>query len=71
MNKSGAHILVVDDEIEIVRALQRSLTAHGYKVFTACSGEEAIKITTSHRPGLLLLDLLLPGMPDRIASTCI
>ena len=41
MNKSGAHILVVDDEIEIVRVLQRSLTAHGYKVFTARSGEEA------------------------------
>ena len=29
MNKSGAHILVVDDEIEIVRALPRTLTAHG------------------------------------------
>ena len=43
MNKSGAHILVVDDEIEIVRVLQRSLTAHGYKVFTARSGEEAFE----------------------------
>jgi two-component system KDP operon response regulator KdpE len=62
MSKSGAHILVVDDEIEIVRALQRSLTAHGYTVFTASSGEEAIKVTSEHRPDLLLLDLLLPGM---------
>jgi two-component system KDP operon response regulator KdpE len=62
MNKSGAHILVVDDEIEIVRALRRSLTAHGYKVFTANSGEEAFEVTSKHRPDLLLLDLLLPGM---------
>ncbi len=62
MNKSGAHILVVDDEIEIVRALQRSLSAHGYKVFTASSGEEAFEVTSKHRPDLLLLDLLLPGM---------
>jgi two-component system KDP operon response regulator KdpE len=62
MNKSGAHILVVDDEIEIVRALRRSLTAHGYKVFTASSGEEAFELTSRHRPDLLLLDLLLPGM---------
>src|SRR2546422_9697034 len=62
MSKSGAHILVVDDEIEIVRALRRSLTAHGYKVFTASSGEEAFEITSRHRPDLLLLDLLLPGM---------
>ena len=62
MNKSGAHILVVDDEIEIVRALRRSLTAHGYKVFTASSGEEAIELMSRHRPDLILLDLLLPGM---------
>jgi two-component system, OmpR family, KDP operon response regulator KdpE len=62
MKKSGAHILVVDDEIEIVRALQRSLSAHGYKVFTASSGEEAFKLMSRHRPDLILLDLLLPGM---------
>src|SRR5260370_16713566 len=62
MNKGGAHILVVDDEIEIVRALRRSLTAYGYKVFTASSGEEAFEIMSRHRPDLLLLDLLLPGI---------
>ena len=60
MSKSGAYILVVDDEI--VRALRRSLTAHGYKVFTASSGEEAFEVKSRHRPDLLLLDLLLPGM---------
>ncbi len=62
MSKNGAHILVVDDEPEIVRALRRSLTAHGYKVFTASSGEEAFEVASRHRPDLLLLDLLLPGM---------
>ena len=62
MNKSGAHILVVDDEVEIVRALRRSLTAHDYKVFSASSGEETFELTSRHRPDLLLLDLLLPGM---------
>src|SRR5258708_20472087 len=62
MSKQGASILVVDDEREILRALQRSLTAHGYKVFTAGSGEEAIEAFARHRPDLLLLDLLLPGI---------
>jgi len=62
MSKQGASILVVDDEREIVRALQRSLTAHGYRVFTARSGEEAIEEVARHRPDLLLLDLLLPGI---------
>jgi two-component system KDP operon response regulator KdpE len=62
MNRQGARILVVDDEIEIVRALTRSLTAHGYKVLTARNGEEAIKITFQQRPDLLLLDMILPDM---------
>jgi len=62
MSKSGARILVVDDEIEILRALQRSLSAHGYEVFTAASGEEALEEVAHHRPDLVLLDLGLPGM---------
>jgi two-component system KDP operon response regulator KdpE len=62
MSKRGASILVVDDEREILRALQRSLTAHGYTVLVARSGEEAIEVLARQHPDLLLLDLLLPGM---------
>lgn len=62
MQKSGARILIVDDEIEIVRALQRSLTAHGFEVYSASSGEEALEEVTRHRPDLILLDLGLPGI---------
>jgi two-component system, OmpR family, KDP operon response regulator KdpE len=62
MSKSGARILVVDDEVEIVRALQRSLLAHGYEVFTAHSGEEALEVWRASRPDVMLLDLGLPGI---------
>jgi two-component system, OmpR family, KDP operon response regulator KdpE len=62
MSKRGAAILVVDDEREVVRALQRSLAAHGYTVLVARSGEEAIETMGKQRPDLLLLDLLLPDM---------
>lgn len=62
MTKSGARILVVDDEVEIVRALQRSLTAHGYEVFAAGSGEEGLEAITHFRPDVMLLDLVLPGI---------
>ena len=62
MSKSGARILVVDDEVEIMRALKRSLTAHGFEVFTASSGEEALEAIGHHRPDLMLLDLGLPGI---------
>ncbi len=62
MSKGGARVLVVDDEIEIVRALERSLAAHGFEVFTAGSGEEALEAISLHRPDLILLDLGLPSM---------
>ncbi len=62
MSKGGARILVVDDEIEIMRALQRSLTAHGFEVFTASTGEDALTAIANQRPDLMLLDLGLPGI---------
>lgn len=62
MSKRGAYILVVDDELEIVRVLKRSLLAHGYKVFTARNGRDAVNIVFQQHPDLMLLDLLLPDM---------
>jgi two-component system KDP operon response regulator KdpE len=62
MTKRKARVLVVDDEIEIVRALQRSLTGHGYEVLVAGKGEQALEIIEQSSPDLMLLDLGLPGM---------
>jgi len=52
----------VDDELEIVRALERSLRAQGYEVSTASSGEEALESLRAYRPDVMLLDLGLPGI---------
>jgi two-component system KDP operon response regulator KdpE len=62
MSRNGARILVVDDEIEIIRVLQRSFVAHGYEVFVASDGETALEKITRCRPDLVLLDLGLPGI---------
>ncbi len=62
MSKGSARILIVDDEVEIRRALQRNLVAHGFEVSVVGSGEEALDEITLHRPDLILLDLGLPGM---------
>lgn len=62
MKKPGASILVVDDEREILSALQRSLVAHGYRVQTATNGADALATIARYHPDLLLLDLLMPGM---------
>jgi two-component system, OmpR family, KDP operon response regulator KdpE len=57
---SGARILVVDDEPQILRALTTNLRGAGYAVETAATVEEALSATASFRPDAIILDLLLP-----------
>jgi two-component system KDP operon response regulator KdpE len=59
-------ILVVDDEPQIRKALSVNLTARGYEVDTAGTGEEALALAAAHLPDLVLLDIGLPGI-DGIA----
>nr|WP_322800364.1 response regulator [Thermoflexus sp.] len=58
---SGKRILIVDDERAIRRFLRLILEAHGYAVLEAVDGQEALQLTATQRPDLLLLDL---GLPD-------
>ncbi len=55
-------ILVVDDEIHIVRLLQKYLAAKEYEVYTATGGLQAIQKVKDIRPHIVLLDILMPGM---------
>jgi len=57
-----ARILVVDDEVEIRRSLQRLVTRFGYTVKSAASAEEADQWLSSERFDVLLLDIELPRM---------
>jgi two-component system KDP operon response regulator KdpE len=61
MTEIGPRVLVVDDEPAIRRFLHASLTAHGYSLFEASTGLEALSSVTMHRPDLVILDL---GLPD-------
>ena len=58
----NTRILVVDDEHLIRWSLEQSLKKQGYDVITAASGEEAIRQVQEETPGLMLLDIQLPGM---------
>jgi two-component system, OmpR family, KDP operon response regulator KdpE len=62
VNAPGIRVLVVDDERAIRRFLQTSLTAHGFEVSEAVSGEEALAAVGARRPDLVILDLGLPDM---------
>jgi two-component system, OmpR family, KDP operon response regulator KdpE len=60
--KTIAHILVIDDEPQILRALRTILTAHQYKVTTARNGEEGLALAVAEHPDIIILDLGLPDM---------
>lgn len=55
-------ILVVDDEKSIRSFLQLSIEMQGYKCITASDGANALMLTTSQNPDILVLDLGLPDM---------
>jgi len=55
-------IYVVDDDDNIRELLLRFMDELGYESNSASNGEEALAHLKSHRPDLLLLDILMPGM---------
>ena len=59
---NGPKILIIDDELQIRRALRLSLEAHGYEVVDAITAHEGLALVASARPDLLILDLGLPDM---------
>lgn len=59
---STGRILVVDDEPQIRRVLRATLTAQGYEVQDARTGEDALVSVRNSRFDLILLDMNMPGM---------
>jgi two-component system KDP operon response regulator KdpE len=57
---TGASVLVVDDEPQILRAISRALEARGYIVRSASDGRSAIAAAADEEPDLVVLDLNLP-----------
>lgn len=55
-------VLVVDDDYDIVSALQKRLIWMGHEVLTAEDGEQALKMAIEDQPDLMLLDIELPGL---------
>lgn len=57
---TGARILVVDDEAQILHALQTSLRGAGYEVETAATAADALAAVAMRPPEAIILDLVLP-----------
>ena len=60
MNKPT--ILLVDDEQKILDLIGLRLKYLGYRVITAANGEDALSSVEEHRPDLILLDVMMPGL---------
>ena len=59
---TSAKILIVDDAQQVRRVLRTTLSAEGYTIFEAGSGEEALESIRSSMPDAILLDVNMPGM---------
>jgi two-component system, OmpR family, KDP operon response regulator KdpE len=59
---TARRILVVDDDLQILRALRINLTAHGYHVIVAPDGRSALRAAADAHPDVVVLDLGLPDM---------
>ena len=55
-------ILVVEDQEDNRRIVRDLLSASGYQLVEATTGEEGLKLAATEKPDLILMDIQLPGM---------
>lgn len=60
--ESNGTVLVVDDEPTIVEIVARYIERAGYETYQAADGPEALRLADLHRPDLVVLDVMLPGL---------
>ena len=63
---NAPHILVIDDEPQILRAMRTILTEKEFRVTTASRGEEGLALAAAQEPDLIILDLGLPDMDGTV-----
>ena len=62
MSSENETILIIDDEVQIRRLLEITLSANGYKISEAATGKEGLAKAAINHPVLIILDLGLPDM---------
>lgn len=59
MDQKGK-ILIADDEPDIVEIISYNLSLEGYELITARDGDEALQLAKTHKPDLIILDVMMP-----------
>jgi len=55
-------ILIVDDEVDLVKTIKFSMEAEGYMVLASYNGEDALNQARKENPDLIVLDIMLPKL---------
>jgi DNA-binding response OmpR family regulator len=61
-NMHKQRILIVDDERDALRILEKELAARGYSIIAADNGNDALNLAKSEHPDLIVLDIWMPDM---------
>jgi DNA-binding response OmpR family regulator len=61
-NMHKQRILIVDDERDALRILEKELAARGYSIIAADNGNDALNLAKSEHPDLITLDIWMPDM---------
>ena len=69
--RSAKTVLLVDDEPSILSMRRLVFETLGYSVFTAASGEDALKVFVMYPIDAVVLDYLMPGMDGEETARCI
>ena len=62
IERSQLTLLIVDDEVNILRSLKRIFRREGYRILTAQSGHEALQLMARYHVQVILSDMRMPGM---------
>lgn len=62
MNAGSGYLLIVEDDPDILKLLQTTLTFRGYRVVTARNGKEGLDIVRAKRPAIVIADIMMPKL---------
>jgi len=59
-------ILIIEDELPMLKALSDKFTLEGFEILEAKDGAEGLKVATSQKPDLIILDIFMPVMDGKV-----
>ena len=62
MNAGSGYLLLVEDDPDILKLLDTTLTFSGYRVITARNGNEGLEIVNKKRPAIVIADIMMPEL---------